>query len=245
MAIFSFLSKLLHGSKSSQEIPERPFIASYSESVQTVGDLQDKPMSAWSNGDIVKCLRFSATLQLRIPLRVLRRHGESHSNPDTAPPPIALNQWEGMWMPQVFNDPYDGEMASDVGPVRANDYLPFLLAIREVIEAHGSIEHRIARLRGMHIENCQKCFLERHGGIEGIIDSFFPAFASTIPSINRETVFELNALGLNTANRLSAATDKTLLAIKGIGPSKLVKIRDYCDGLTTDRDSENLDMVLR
>lgn len=202
-------------------------------------------MSAWDNSDIIKCLTFCATLQLRTPLRVLLRHGEAHSDIQTEPPTIAREGWEGIWMAQVFDTPYQGTMASDVGQVRASDYLPFLIAVRQVIETPDSIDHRIQQLRGMHIAKDWQAYLSKHGGIEGIISQFFPDFISTVPGINRETERELNALGLNTPNRLSATADKTLLGIKGIGPSKLLKIRAYCDGFTSGRDSEKLDMVRR
>ena len=223
---------------------------------KTVGELQGKPISAWGNDDIITGLRFSATMQLGKPLRVLRRHGETHTIRSEATPQIAQDGSEGGWMPitksfeeiacspdstaddiQFFKrlDAGLGQahtVASDVGPIRADDYLPFLLAVREIIEAHDSIEHRIERLRGMQIPADWQVFLSRHLGIDGIIERFFPCFMNLAP-------------GLNTPNRIAAASDETLLAIKGIGPGKLKIIRERCASVTVNRDAERVENVAR
>jgi len=241
----------LHGDLSQTEAASNLHGESVRESVsgqssaKTIGDLQREPLSAWGNDDIIKGLSFFATPQLRTPLRVLLRHDELHTNRKAEPPEIAHEAWEGIWLPQVFDSPYQGEMASDVGSVRAKDYLPFLLAVREVVEADGSIEHRIEQLRAIRVEKGWQTYLDKHGGIEGIISRFFPDFISTVPGITRETNEKLHALGLNTPNRLSGTADEVLLDIKGIGPSKLIKIRAYCAGLTENRDADRVDKVIR
>jgi hypothetical protein len=246
----------LHGNLSQTEAGSNLNGESVRESVsgqssaKTISDLQREPLSAWGNDDIIKGLSFFATPQLRTPLRVLLRHDELHTNREAEPPEIAHEAWEGIWLPKV-NPEYDltggrvGECASDVGPVRAKDYLPFLVAIRKEVEAHNSIEHRIEQLRGIRIEKGWQTYLGKHGGIEGIISRFFPDFISTVPGITRETNEKLHALGLNTPNRLSDTADEALLAIKGIGPSKLLKIRAYCAGITENRDAERVDTVIR
>lgn len=48
--------------------------------------------------DIIKHYQFIATLQLRTPLAILERHGETHPGPPDALPRIASQQ-DGIWIP--------------------------------------------------------------------------------------------------------------------------------------------------
>jgi hypothetical protein len=75
-----------------------------------------------------------------------------------------------------------------------------------------------------------RVFLNKHDGIDGVIERFFPQFMNLAP-------------GLNTPNRIAAAPDKALLAIKGIGPARLKAIRECCAGITTNRDGDRVDLV--
>lgn len=245
MSILASLSRFLLGSKGNTLKQEQPAIIPDAGNTKTVGELQDKPMSSWGNSDIIECLRFSATLQLRNSLRILLRHDEIHSDPNTAPPIIALEGWEGIWMASVNRKPFQGYIASHAGPVLAKDYLPFLIAIRQVVEAQDSIERRVENLSGMHFKKDWQTYLDKLGGIERIINQFFPDFISSIPGLSRVAAQELKVLGLSTPNKLASTSDKTLLGIKGIGPSKLLKIRDYCAGIIENRDSDREDKVIR
>ena len=223
---------------------------------KTVGELQSEPVSAWGNDDIITGLQFSATMQLRTPLRVLLRHGEIHTERTKPPPRIAMERWEGMWLPvtksfeeiacrpdstaddiEFFRRLDAGmarsfTMASDVGPILAEAYLPFLIAVRRIVEADDSIEHRIEKLREMPIVEDWRQFVSRHGGIDGIIQRFFPQFMNL-------------AAGLDTPNRIAAASDKTILSIKGIGPARLKAIRACCAGITENRDLDRVENVIR
>jgi hypothetical protein len=51
------------------------------------------------NADIIKGYRFSATLQLRTPLRVLQHHGELQPWSENGLPAYARSLWEGIWLP--------------------------------------------------------------------------------------------------------------------------------------------------
>ena len=205
--------------------------------------------------DVVKGYRFHATLQLRTPLRVLSRHGQTHSLYG-APPKIAQEQWEGAWLPitKSFEELVGGHgradedvqffrrldsamarpstVASDVGPVLADSYLPFLVAVRKIVEANDSIENRIVALRDMEVPPEWKGFLRKHGGKTGLVDKFFPYFMKLGPR-------------LNTPNRIASASDEALLAIKGVGPAKLAAIRERCASVVIGRDSERIDCVRR
>jgi hypothetical protein len=203
--------------------------------------------------EVIKGFRFHATMQLRTPLRILSRHGETHTSLYTPPPTIVQEQWEGIWLPITksleelvggrglsdgtgFLKRFDSTIArpstvaSDIGPVLSHLYLSFLVAVREIVEADDSIKNRMTALRAMEISPEWKVFLRKHGGKSGIADKFFPYFMNLGPR-------------LNTPNRIASASDAALLGIKGVGPAKLASIRERCATITTDRDSERLDCV--
>lgn len=222
----------------------------------TTGALQNAPMPSWM-ADMCKGFKFCATFQLRTPLRVLLRDGELYLKNDGCQPQIAREQWEGIWVTalKTYEETACGPdstadsielfrrldagfaaagrtVASDVGPILADDYLPFLIAVRRIIEARDTIEHRIEKLHEMPIEASWQEFVSKHGGIDGIVERFFPKFMNL-------------AAGLDTPNRIAAASDQTLLGIKGIGPAKLKAIRERCAGITENRDADRVENVIR
>ena len=142
-------------------------------------------------------------------------------------------------------------VASDIGLILASDYLPFLLAIRKIIEAHDPIEHRVRKLREMLARSEWQSFVERwsasrkSNGADWIVEQFFPQFINTIPGLTKSAVSELLRFGLDTPNKIAAAHDETLLSIKGIGHAKLQVIRDHCAGITERRDSDRVENVAR
>jgi len=308
MSIIGMFRRLISGASAEPVVkvqtntaPSRPKIFT------TIEESQNNKIEHWKNNqDIINGLEFIATLQLRTPLRVLLRHGEIHRDINTAPPKYAKEMWEGIW---TFNtktyrelgidiDKIKGTHASDVGQVMADDYLPFLIAIRKIVELNEPIENRIKKLREMPISDEWKTYVEKHGGIEKIIryffsgfidiipiaireilelndsienridklrempvvgewkkylenhvgidtviDRFFPKFIDTIPKLSLSMKDDLSKLSLGTPNHIAAAPDKTLLNIKGIGKAKLQKIRDYCSGISNNRDSDRADRV--
>lgn len=218
---------------------------------RTVGELQSRPLADWGNSDIVSGLMFSATLQVRTPLRVLQRHEETFSGPG-APPQIADQDWQGIWLPKVdWGELGDllaqgRTMSSDVGyiPSDGGDYLPFLLALRRIVERRDPAIQRRAELEQVLQEPKWAHFVERLGGSARVIDQFFPRFVSTLPGLQQATVDELIRAGLTTAASIAGATDHQLLALKGIGQAKLQKIRKAC-ATATDATSEYADLVER
>jgi hypothetical protein len=144
----------------------------------TMAELQNAPMPSYME-DICDGFEFCATLQLRTPLRVLLRHGEFYPKNDGGQPQIAREPWEGIWIPKEktweelgitgIDDFPDSTMASDIGMVRAEDYLPFLIAVREIVELNDSIENRIEMLKKRLMVSEWKTYVEKHNGIGSII----------------------------------------------------------------------------
>lgn len=225
---------------------------------KTIGELQSEPMSAWGkwgNVDIITGLEFSATMQLRTPLRVLLRHGEIHTDRNTKPPEIVHEGWEGSWLPKLktfreigldMNEPPPGAHASSIGPIVARDYLPFLIAIREIVELNESIENRIDKLREMLSVCDWQEFLGKHGGTEKIVQYFFPRYIQSMPKLPPSAMNEFVRLGyFNTPSSIEAATDEELLSIKGIGPAKLKAIRKHFADIAKHRDVDRVENVIR
>ena len=158
---------------------------------KTVGELQNKPMSAWGNDDIIIGLEFCATMQLRTPLRVLFRHREIHTDRATPPPKIALEMWEGIWMPKTKTyrdlgidvDEPKSTMASDIGPIPSDGggYLKFLLEVRQAVEGEGSIEQRRKALANVLAKSAWQKFVRALRGTDAILSYFFPPFMERFP----------------------------------------------------------------
>lgn len=240
------------------DAPDSPGMApeNMQPGVFTVGEMQTKPLSAWGNEDIITGLRFSATMQSRTPLRVLLRHEEIHTDSTKPPPQIALERWEGMWTPTTktfrelgldVDQPPPGDMASEIGPIPRDggDYLPFLIAVREVVESHDTIEQRIANLNKLALSEKWRDHPGWRDDVQKMENQFFPFFLKKIPSLTGEAVAGLRTLQLDTPNRLGAASDDTLLNIKGIGPFELKYIRKRCMEITEGRDNARLERVNR
>lgn len=227
------------------------------EIISTIEESDQRYLEAWrANSDIIVGLRFVATMQLRTPLRVLERHDELHTDVNASPPRIAQEMWEGIWLVKTRTyremgidlSEFDaGSMATDIGPITGGiaPYLTFLRAFRMCIEEESSIRIRVMNLRDVLSDDNFKDFVDRHGGSEAIIDRFFPYFVDTIPTLTALSISELRRMRLTTLSRLANTGDEALLAIKGIGPSKLRTLREYCAACVGESDEERVDLVTR
>jgi len=248
---FKSLFKVPEGENFDQE-PVNRSLTGLKSNIVTNSNSQD----AWrKNQDVAKGLEFCATLQLRTPLRVLRRHGETHTNPDREPDPIAQEPWEGTWtlklksLSEILGVKIDaaspGKHSSDIGPVLAKKYLPFLIAVREIVELEEPMKVRIDRLRSM-LTTCEwQVYVKKHGGIEAVVQKLFPRTIRPMPKLNDDIKKVLKKLGLVTPQELASATDKQLLSIKGIGPAKLKAIREHCIDMAKERDADRIDTIVR
>ena len=211
----------------------------------------------WGNDQsVISGLEFHATMQLRTPLRVLSRHGEIHLDTNSEPPMIATKMWEGYWVPKTRTfrelgidiDEFrnDGTISTPIGQIKLSKCLPFLMAIREIVELDESIDSRISKLyeRRENFPNWRS-LAGVFGGTDYFIKEFFPLFIETIPNISSPSVDELLKLGIDTPNKLEETNDEALLAINGIGKAKLKTILDYCASINENRDEQRLDRVVR
>ncbi len=207
------------------------------------------------NEDLVKGWRLSATMQLRTPLRVLEMHGLVRPIDAGDPPSVPIS--DGVWVyvlksfaelgidiPEIV---VQGQaMASDIGqiPLDGGEYIKFLKAVRVIVEANSSIEERRQILRVELGRTEWQGFCSRLGGFEVISSRFFPGFIETLPRLTVETAQTLRERGWNTASKLAGVPDTELLALRGVGPSKLKLIRDACEH-ASDKNSVFVDCVRR
>ena len=77
--------------------------------------------------------------------------------------------------------------------------------------------------------------------LDWIIEYFFPRFIRSIPQLTAGIVDELFGFGLDTPNRIAAASDETLLGINGIGPTKLKALRERCACISENRDADRFE----
>jgi hypothetical protein len=197
--------------------------------------------------DVVSGMCFHATLQLRTPLRILKRNGQIL--PLGTDLPDDLEQWMGIWAPKtktwtelgidVAAADYESSASSHIGPVKPSEYLPFLVAIREVVEDRSlSLNDRKACIVALCSRPEFSEFAERHGGAEEIFSYFHPPILSVIPGLTAPATSVLRAMGLRTVDRIRQATDKELSSVKGLGPSKIGGIRAFCDSYRGDPNVE-------
>ena len=220
---------------------------------KTIGEQQSLPLSEWGNQDIFKGVSFVATIQLRTPFRVLKHHGEIFNGPGS-PPSYAKEMWEGIWVPVTksfielgipIEEP-PSEMASEIGPIPSTggNFLKFILSVRYIVEQNQSIATRRNELV-VHLKKDEwKYYVHKLGGIEKIANRFFSHFVELLPGLTEETISLLRSKKLITASQISATSDKELLKIKGIGPVKLGKIREFCLRVVNQHD-EFIDKVIR
>lgn len=194
----------------------------------------------YRNGNLVKGLIFQAYPYLETPLSILIHHGERFLGPPSKVPRYGSGEYGG-WSPLLITwrelgidiDEFpEGTVASKFGPVKASEYIPFLIEFRKIIEGKGSIDEKISNVIKLGESNNQykkyfsiiNYFKEHRGDFP---KSFFYNQFTVIPGVGTKSAKALFEAGIKTYDDLKNAYDKTLLAIPGIGPVALKKIREF------------------
>lgn len=208
---------------------------------------------ALGSGDLITGLTFFATHQVRTPLRILLRNGEQHNDMQTPPPDIAEERWQGIWTLRTrtwrdlglnLDEFQPDTVASDAGQVKSEEYLPFLIAVRSIVERHQPIEVRREQLREELRRACWSDFCRALGGEESVMDRLFTPFIATLVGLPTEARSAMRAKGLHTPAAISNTPDAELLLIDGIGPARLQQIRAACNA-AEDKTVAFLDRVIR
>ncbi len=124
---------------------------------------RDKELDNDINGDILRGYRFTATMQVRTPLKVLTQHGRIECKAAHKLPKIAKEEWQGLWVPEAnswkelginANEMPLGTMASQIGqiPRDGGDYLRFLIYVNNIKESKASQEEKYKYIQlGRHM----------------------------------------------------------------------------------------------
>lgn len=130
------------------------------------------------------------------------------------------------------DDARNYSVATEAGAHLESEYFPFVIAVRKIVELEEPIDDRVEKLRSLILVERWQVFVENLSRNRSIIDQFFPPFINLAP-------------GLDTPNRIAAASDETLLWIAGIGARKLIAIRERCAQVVLNRDCDRVDAVVR
>ncbi|AUO64119.1 hypothetical protein WM46_04740 [Citrobacter freundii complex sp. CFNIH2] len=128
----------------SEESPPVFIIKSYSP-FKDLSEKQkiDKDIATEPLGEFITGYKFSATMQMRTPARILQQHGRIEKSASWKLPKLISETWQGIWSPITkswremdidIDEMPMGTMASDIGQVPADggDYMRFLLFIKHL-----------------------------------------------------------------------------------------------------------------
>lgn len=186
------------------------------------------------NSDIIRGHEFSAVLNLGTPLWVLERHGEKADRP-TFDVPMAHGSWLPILTPATelgfSRDFPPSTMASDVGqiPTDGGDFLPFLIARREIIEDDDRTpDEKIAALNGLYGADGRFRKFRRHLGAK-LGDQWCISELRSLPSVGEKTAKALMKAGFRSPEDVAAAEDDVLLSIPGVGRKLVSRIRTLAE----------------
>lgn len=123
----------------------------------------------------------------------------------------------------------EGTQASEIGSVKASEYLPFLIEFRKKVDSDKSTYEMIKELYDLADKNKNfRAFWDRHCEMDADFPhSFFYKQLTQIDGVGVKSAKLLYENGFKTVKDLLDAKDEELLKIKGIGESLLQKIRKY------------------
>jgi hypothetical protein len=247
--MFKFLSKLIKGSETGDESVSR-------KSVEHL---------AKDNKDIVNSFQLTVTMLPRVPLKLLRRHGEIQKS---IPKDDAnLSSGDAIWLP-VLDEKFKvlsegGTMWSPAGhiPTDGAEVLQYLIAARKIIEAPlpqplNEISEALLRLGkikslpgGPRYGTDDKYRLVKSEEIQDYFPLFFGdenkalsllLMALGAPNYNAlsfDHILEMHEKGYNSISEILNSPDEVLLALKGVGKKKLGKIRENLPSPSKDEST--------
>lgn len=206
----------------------------------------DMPMISTGFEDIITGWRYCATMQLRTPLDILLQHNRLVPATPAGPPELSTQMWHGIWIPDLgpqwamFRE--GATMSSDIGPIPSDggDYLPFLIAVRTITEGSGSISNKEEALRRLSKEcGPSGTSYEKFTVGDNLIERTLPRVVHLlpIPTPVRDALIDS---GYATLHQVQAASDESLLRIKGLGPKILAAIRSFLTTCSVDRQAQRV-----
>lgn len=207
--------------------------------------------------DLIAGWRYSATFQLRTPLKYLEMHGTFSPGPEE--PPLVgpaenflddgtgFNPY-GIWLQEIdydalgFDPPRPGERAAEGGPVQIGsleekELLSFLKSFRYIVETGETLDQMLSELEELSSSTPgNKRMWARYSKTDSLWpDSFFigQLWIKLPKGVWDSRAKKLYLAGFRTIEEIQAASDEQLLQIPGIGKGMLKKIR----GCAVQQDS--------
>jgi len=179
------------------------------------------------NSDVLDGMQFSATLQLRTPLSILLRHGEIFRGPPSEAPQYGTMA-DGIWTMRVRLNGAQPEYtyASDIGPISASYYLPFLIEFRKVVESSLDHDEMVQRLRALATQSGEfKDIWEKLASRDDDFPaSFFYRQFTKLPGVGKKTARCLYEAGFFTIDQIRNASEEVLARVPGVGKATAKKI---------------------
>jgi hypothetical protein len=233
--IRKMFKKVFGGSKSSE-----------ATSTEAPSDWKLGPHSVHQFADpstvVLKRYRFSATIQPTTPLAYLKRHGEvADAVPDHEQ---GIENRFYVWLPEVDSEyaflSKGRTISSSVGPIDPDggDFLPFLIALRKIVERTltsdlTDYKHAVTKvddllsLGGTSLAKASEYLQKLFGGSDEDLLSFVlrEQGSPSYKGLSVQHLAQLSNQGFSSITDMINAPDAVLLDLKGIGPSRLKKIR--------------------
>jgi len=190
--------------------------------------------SYYSNSDIVDGMQFSATLQIRTPLEVLKHHGELFRGPPSQAPQYG-SQADGIWTFKtrtyrelgIAVDEPEHTHASDAGAIKPSLYLPFLIQFRTIVESASTHEEKLAQLALLPQQSVQFKAIWRKlsAYYDDFPASFFYLPFVALPGVGKQLARRLYEAGFRTPDEIVNASISRLTAVSGLGKATAAKIK--------------------
>lgn len=243
------LRKLFGRTGSDETIDEEHPSAARANSLgtPTVIYRQEDDQSYFGNQDVLRGLRFNATLQIRTPLSVLQHHGELFEGPPGAAPRYGAMA-DGFWVPEPktwaelgfdLAEGRESTHASDVGPVSPSDYLPFLIDFRTIVESVAVVPEKIARLNTLRSKSAayRDLWQRLEAAYPEFPDSFFYHEFTKITGVGQKTARALYVAGFQCLSDLAAVEGAQLQRIPGVGAKTAKGIVEFCKDVVDTGES--------
>lgn len=195
-------------------------------------------------------VRFEAMPRMTTPLASLVRHGEIRPANGELP---ALPG--GGWAPVIpsVRDAHGDSLAVDIleadrpqigatdaGALDIDRYIEFLIALKQAATSSVSIDECALAVDAICEQPANRDYVEAHGGTRILIERLFPTVLDMLDFIPPLIRSDMAAAGLTTVERIETASDASFLAIVGLGPTRIRKLRAWCRDFQGDRHSSRL-----
>ena len=177
------------------------------------------------NRDIVDGVKFIATLKVITPLNILSHHGERFSgSPSQAP--IYGTPADGLWVVNVkaqFAIPgIRSKHQSDIGLVDPENYQPFLINFRTIIESSLTHDEKLSKLNDLPKKNtAYKSYWKKlcHKYDDFPMCVFYLPF-TTLPGVGKELAKRLYEHNFYSLDEVLNSDVQELAKIRGLSKTK-------------------------